>query len=49
MNIDGRNTLACLDKIKKDDDSKTLIYPLPHMYIVKDLVPGSRSAIHPHM
>lgn len=41
MNIDGRNTLACLDKIKKETPSKTLIYPLPHMYIIKDLVPGT--------
>ncbi|CAF0889666.1 unnamed protein product [Didymodactylos carnosus] len=38
MNIDGRNTLACICKI--DDSSKpTKIYPLPHMYVVKDLVP----------
>merc|ERR1711959_604640 len=38
MNINGRNTLACLDRI--DDDSKPLkIYPLPHMSVVKDLVP----------
>ncbi|KAK4054277.1 succinate dehydrogenase complex, subunit B [Microbotryomycetes sp. JL201] len=38
MNIDGVNTLACLKRIEKDaKDVK--IYPLPHMYIVKDLVP----------
>lgn len=38
MNIDGENTLAC---IKAIDDSSTAskIYPLPHMYVVKDLVP----------
>lgn len=37
MNIDGRNTLACLCKL---EDTKSMkIYPLPHMYIVKDLVP----------
>ncbi|WP_018634036.1 succinate dehydrogenase iron-sulfur subunit [Neomegalonema perideroedes] len=38
MNIDGRNTLACtkgLDEIKGD----VKIYPLPHMPVVKDLVP----------
>ncbi|CAF1488709.1 unnamed protein product [Rotaria sordida] len=38
MNIDGRNTLACICKI--DDSSKPLkIHPLPHMYVIKDLVP----------
>jgi len=38
MNINGRNTLACLDRI--DRDSKPIkIYPLPHMFVVKDLVP----------
>jgi len=38
MNINGRNTLACLCAI--DDPAKTTkIYPLPHMYVVKDLVP----------
>lgn len=38
MNIDGRNTLACICKI--DESSKPLkIHPLPHMYVVKDLVP----------
>jgi succinate dehydrogenase / fumarate reductase iron-sulfur subunit len=38
MNIDGKNTLACtkaIDSIKGDAN----IYPLPHMYVVKDLVP----------
>ena len=38
MNIDGTNTLACtygLDEIKGD----VKIYPLPHMEVVKDLVP----------
>ena len=38
MNIDGVNTLACLNGIKKNDDVITL-NPLPHMYVVKDLVP----------
>ncbi|KDN51400.1 DHSB_USTMA succinate dehydrogenase iron-sulfur protein mitochondrial precursor [Tilletiaria anomala UBC 951] len=37
MNIDGVNTLACLCRIEKKGDTK--IYPLPHMHIVKDLVP----------
>jgi succinate dehydrogenase/fumarate reductase-like Fe-S protein len=34
MNIDGKNTLACLTPLKE----KMSIYPLPHMPIVKDLV-----------
>jgi succinate dehydrogenase/fumarate reductase iron-sulfur protein len=38
MNIDGTNGLACLTEI--DTSSvPTKIYPLPHMYVVKDLVP----------
>lgn len=38
MNIDGENGLACL---KPTDFSKKVIkiYPLPHMHIVRDLVP----------
>jgi len=38
MNIDGSNTLACTkacDEVKGD----VKIYPLPHMPVVKDLVP----------
>lgn len=38
MNIDGVNTLACtkeLDEIKGD----VKIYPLPHLHVIKDLVP----------
>ena len=38
MNIDGQNTLACtkgMDEIKGD----ITIYPLPHMPVIKDLVP----------
>lgn len=38
MNIDGGNTLACLSPIKKNKDVSK-IYPLPHMYVVRDLVP----------
>ncbi|KAJ2683501.1 succinate dehydrogenase complex, subunit B [Coemansia spiralis] len=40
MNIDGQNTLACITHIPKDQPTKDmLIYPLPHMFVVKDLVP----------
>ena len=37
MNINGINTLACLQDISKQ--IYTTIYPLPHMYIIKDLIP----------
>ena len=38
MNVDGTNTLACLKAIEEvKGDVK--IYPLPHMPVVKDLVP----------
>lgn len=37
MNVNGRNTLACIHPLK---DVKSLtIYPLPHMPVIKDLVP----------
>jgi succinate dehydrogenase / fumarate reductase iron-sulfur subunit len=38
MNIDGTNTLACT-KDMKDIKGAVKIYPLPHMPVVKDLVP----------
>uniref|UniRef100_A0A7S0QTP2 Succinate dehydrogenase [ubiquinone] iron-sulfur subunit, mitochondrial n=1 Tax=Pyramimonas obovata TaxID=1411642 RepID=A0A7S0QTP2_9CHLO len=37
MNINGSNTLACLCEVDKNA-SKITIAPLPHMYVVKDLV-----------
>lgn len=38
MNIDGTNTLACTKAI--DDCGKSVnVYPLPHMSVIKDLVP----------
>ncbi len=38
MNVNGKNTLACTKAI--DDYSDTIkIFPLPHMAVVKDLVP----------
>jgi len=39
MNIDGVNTLACLCRIPSESAKPARVYPLPHMYIVKDLVP----------
>ena len=38
MNIDGANTLACL-KACGDVKGDVRIYPLPHMPVIKDLVP----------
>jgi len=38
MNMSGVNSLACLTKIESPD-KVTKIYPLPHMYVMKDLVP----------
>ncbi|KAK8168371.1 succinate dehydrogenase iron-sulfur protein [Phyllosticta citrichinensis] len=39
MNIDGVNTLACLCRIPTETAQPSRIYPLPHTYVVKDLVP----------
>ena len=38
MNIDGKNTLACLCFIESESEVMK-INPLPHMYVIKDLVP----------
>lgn len=38
MNIDGTNTLACTKSID-DVAGDVNIYPLPHMQVIKDLVP----------
>ena len=38
MNIDGMNTLACIKAIA-DIKGDVKVYPLPHMAVVKDLVP----------
>jgi len=38
MNIGGRNTLACTKSIS-DMSGAVTVYPLPHMAVVKDLVP----------
>jgi succinate dehydrogenase / fumarate reductase iron-sulfur subunit len=39
MNIDGTNTLACTRAIKDAGSATVRIYPLPHMSVMKDLVP----------
>merc|ERR1719171_3455552 len=47
MNIEGTNTLACLCPISAAD-TKTHIYPLPHMYVLKDLVPDMSNFYEQH-
>ena len=41
MNIDGTNTLACTKAIE-DVKGDVKVYPLPHMKVVKDLVPDMK-------
>lgn len=41
MNINGGNTLACTRRIDTNLNKVSKIYPLPHMYVIKDLVPVS--------
>ncbi|URE00378.1 hypothetical protein MUK42_19429 [Musa troglodytarum] len=38
MNIDGNNTVACLKPVDADTSTATMITPLPHMFVIKDLV-----------
>lgn len=44
MNIDGANTLACTKAID-DCKGEVKVTPLPHMKVVKDLVPDQKHAI----
>uniref|UniRef100_A0A0K8TTF2 Succinate dehydrogenase [ubiquinone] iron-sulfur subunit, mitochondrial n=1 Tax=Tabanus bromius TaxID=304241 RepID=A0A0K8TTF2_TABBR len=39
MNIGGTNTLACISKIDTNTSKPLKIYPLPHMYVLRDLIP----------
>ncbi|MBU6141025.1 MAG: succinate dehydrogenase iron-sulfur subunit [Proteobacteria bacterium] len=39
MNIDGTNTLACTKAISDCKSTDVKVYPLPHMPVIKDLVP----------
>ena len=50
MNINGKNTLACIKPIDEYSSSKNEIYvtPLPHMPVVKDLVPELKQAYLQH-
>ncbi|XP_012056878.1 PREDICTED: succinate dehydrogenase [ubiquinone] iron-sulfur subunit-like [Atta cephalotes] len=38
MNINGVNTLACVTKVK-ESPKPLVIYPLPHTYVIRDLIP----------
>ena len=39
MNIDGTNTLACTKPVEECGTRDVKVYPLPHMSVIKDLVP----------
>lgn len=45
MNINGVNTLACTKSLE-DCGNDVTIYPLPHMPVIKDLVPDLSQAIN---
>lgn len=53
MNIDGGNNLACLSKINRSGTTK--IYPLPHLDVIRDLIPDvsriyqQHSSIKPYL
>lgn len=38
MNINGTNGLACLTKVDRNPTVPSKIAPLPHMFVIKDLV-----------
>eukprot|EP00879_Flechtneria_rotunda_P024700 GHRR01026206.1.p1 GENE.GHRR01026206.1~~GHRR01026206.1.p1 ORF type:complete len:172 (-),score=4.74 GHRR01026206.1:561-1076(-) len=38
MNINGQNNLACLSKVDRDPSKPSKVAPLPHMFVIKDLV-----------
>ncbi|RME33064.1 MAG: succinate dehydrogenase iron-sulfur subunit [Gammaproteobacteria bacterium] len=39
MNINGTNTLACIRSLDDYEGEEIRVYPLPHLKVVKDLVP----------
>lgn len=43
MNVDGTNTLSCIKAIE-EIEGDTKVYPLPHMEVIKDLVPDLKQA-----
>lgn len=43
MNIDGLNGLACLTRVDTSAPNIAVkVYPLPHMPVIRDLVPDMR-------
>eukprot|EP01130_Rhizamoeba_saxonica_P011233 TRINITY_DN4659_c0_g1_i1.p1 TRINITY_DN4659_c0_g1~~TRINITY_DN4659_c0_g1_i1.p1 ORF type:complete len:310 (-),score=67.34 TRINITY_DN4659_c0_g1_i1:81-1010(-) len=50
MNIAGTNTLACLKPISEsvDDNNVVRIYPLPHLQVIRDLVPDLNNFYEQH-
>ncbi|KAK9272101.1 hypothetical protein L1049_002470 [Liquidambar formosana] len=48
MNIDGTNTVACLRPIDAHTTKPTIITPLPHMFVVRDLVVDLTNFYHPY-
>ena len=50
MNNDGTNTLACICAIEScNGKGEVPIYPLPHMSVVKDLVPDLTPVSYTHL
>lgn len=48
MNINGDNTVACLKLVNADASRATMITPLPHMFVIKDLVVDLSNFFHQH-
>jgi len=49
MNIAGTNTLACLCSIDEaTDGGKVKVYPLPHLPVIRDLVPDLSNFFEQH-
>jgi succinate dehydrogenase (ubiquinone) iron-sulfur subunit len=38
MNLDGTNGLACLTRLDRESTAPARVAPLPHMFVIKDLV-----------
>jgi len=48
MNINGENTLACTKSLIDCGEGDITIYPLPHMPVIKDLIPDLSQAYAQH-
>ncbi|MBI4184239.1 MAG: succinate dehydrogenase iron-sulfur subunit [Proteobacteria bacterium] len=47
MNVDGKNNLACLCPIE-ESSGEVVVRPLPHMHVIKDLVPDTSRLFAQH-